>query len=189
MAEEDVQAAFDAAREGMDKAIESLRIDLKKVRTGRANTALLDSLQIDYYGTPTPLNQLANLSTPDPRLIVISPYDKGALREIEKAIQTSDLGFTPSNDGKVVRVPIPPLTEERRKELVKHVRKMAEEHKLGIREARRECLATLKQLAADGDISEDDRHRAERKVQELTDEYVKRVDELAEQKQQEILQV
>jgi ribosome recycling factor len=189
MAESDVQVASDLARDQMGKAIESLRIDLKKVRTGRANTALLESVQVDYYGTATPLNQIANLTTPDPRLIVVSPYDKGALREIERAIQASDLGFTPANDGKLIRVPIPPLTEERRKELVKHVRKIAEDHKLGVREARRECVSTLKSLVSDGALPEDERHRAERKVQEMTDKHVKKIDELAEQKQQEILQV
>ena len=114
---------LDEAKDAMDKSLRGLRAELQKVRTGRANPALLDGIQVDYYGTPTPLNQLANLSAPDPRLIVISPYDKGSLAAIEKAIRASNLGLTPSNDGKVVRIPIPPLTEERRKELVKHVKK------------------------------------------------------------------
>jgi ribosome recycling factor len=173
----------------MEKSVQHLRNDLRKVRTGRANAALLDGIHVDYYGTPTPLNQLANLTTPDPRLIVISPYDKGALHAIEKAVQSSDLGLTPSNDGKVVRIPIPPLTEERRKELVKHVRKVAEHHKLGVREARREALAELKKAEADGEVPSDERHRADKKVQDLTDEFVNRVDEIVSQKEQEILQV
>ncbi len=133
MADDDLGLVQGEAKEGMEKSLRSLRAELQKVRTGRASTALLDGIQVDYYGTPTPLNQLANLTTPDPRLIVISPYDKGAMQAIEKAIQTSDLGLTPSYDGKVVRIPIPPLTEERRKELVKHVHRLAEDHKVGVR--------------------------------------------------------
>ncbi len=189
MAEQDVRKVLEAAQAGMEKSVQHLRNDLRKVRTGRANSALLDGIQIDYYGTPTPLNQLANLTTPDPRLIVISPYDKGALQAIEKAVQSSDLGLTPSNDGKVVRIPIPPLTEERRKELVKHVRKVAEDHKLGVREARREAVAEVKKLEGGGSVPSDERHRVEKKVQELTDEYVKKIDGLADQKEQEVLQV
>jgi ribosome recycling factor len=169
--------------------VRSLRAELQRVRTGRASTALLDGIQVDYYGTPTPLNQLANLTTPDPRLIVINPYDKGAMQAIEKAIQTSDLGLTPSNDGKVVRIPIPPLTEERRKELVKHVHRLAEDHKVGIREARRDGLSMLKDLENDGSLPQDDKRLAEKKVQTLTDDYVKKVEEVIAQKEAEILQV
>ncbi len=185
----ELQLVTSEAKEGMEKSIGHFKADLRKVRTGRANAALLDGIQVDYYGTPTPLNQLANLNTPDPRLIVISPYDKGSLQAIEKAIQASDLGLTPANDGKVVRIPIPPLTEERRKELVKHVRKLAEDHKLGVRDARREALAALKSFEADGDLPADDRRRGEKQVQDLTDAHVKQIDELADQKEQEILQV
>ena len=189
MAAEDVALVHDEARDGMDKAIRRLRAELQKVRTGRASTALLDGMQIDYYGTPTPLNQLANLTTPDPRLIVISPYDKGVIQTIEKAIQTSDLGLTPSNDGKVVRIPIPALTEERRKELVKHVHRLAEDHKVGVREARRDALSLLKDLEADGSVPQDDRRQAEKKVQALTDDFVKKIDAMSTQKEEEILQV
>lgn len=177
------------AKEAMERSLQHLKDDLRKVRTGRANPALLDNIRVDYYGTPTPLNQMANLSAPEPRLIVISPYDKSALQAIEKAIQTSDLGLTPNNDGKIVRIPIPPLTEQRRKELVKHVRKVAEHHKLGVRDARREALAAFKQLENDGDLPADDRARSEKKVQSLTDDFVKQVDGQADQKEQEILQV
>ncbi len=137
MADDETGLVLEEAREEMEKSLRSLRIDLQKIRTGRANPALLDGIQVDYYGTPTPLNQLAHLSAPEPSLIVISPYDKGALGAIERAIQGSDLGLTPANDGKLVRIPIPPLTEERRKELVKHVKKLGEDHKTGVREARR----------------------------------------------------
>jgi ribosome recycling factor len=188
MAEEDLGVVYDECREAMEKAMRSLKADLQKVRTGRASTALLDGLQVDYYGTPTPLNQLANLTVPDPRLIVIAPYDKGAMQGIERAIQTSDLGLTPNNDGKVIRIPIPPLTEERRKELVKHVKRAAEEHKVGVRDARRDALAMLKDLEGDG-LPADEKRRAEKKVQDFTDEYVKKIDHLIQQKEQEILQV
>jgi ribosome recycling factor len=189
MAEEDVALVSDEARESMDKAVRSLRAELQRVRTGRASTALLDGIQVDYYGTPTPLNQLANLTTPDPRLIVISPYDKGSIGSVERAIQTSDLGLTPSNDGKVVRIPIPPLTEERRKELVKHVHRLAEDHKVGVREARRDALSMLKDLESDGTLPQDERRQAEKKMQQLTDDYVKKIEEMTAQKEEEILQV
>ena len=189
MAVEDIELVQGEASTGMEKSIRSFRTDLQKVRTGRASTALLDGIQVDYYGSPTPLNQLANLLTPDPRLIVISPYDKGVFQAIEKAILSSDLGLTPSNDGKVVRIPIPPLTEERRKELVKHVHRLAEDHKVGVREARRDALSLLKDLEADGSIPQDERHRAEKSIQKVTDEFVKKIDEMTAQKEEEILQV
>jgi ribosome recycling factor len=186
---EDVAIVEEVAREGMDKALRSLRSELQKVRTGRASTALLDSIQVEAYGTATPLNQLANLITPDPRLIVVSPYDKSIIGDIEKAILASDLGLTPSNDGKVVRIPIPPLTEERRRELVKHVHRLAEDHKVGVREARRDALSMLKDLETDGSVPRDDRHREEKKIQKLTDDFVKQIDESLSQKEEEILQV
>ncbi len=189
MADDDVALLFEESRQAMEKSVRSLRTDLRKVRTGRANIALLDGIQVDYYGTSTPLNQLANLTTPDPRLIVVSSYDKSALQAIERAIQASDLGLTPANDGKVIRIPVPPLTEERRKELVKHVRRSAEDHKLGIREARRDGLSLLKDMESGGELPKDERHRAEKKIQELTDEYVKKMDEIFAQKEKEILQV
>jgi ribosome recycling factor len=188
MSDEDVAVVLAEAKEAMEKALRSLRAELQKVRTGRANTTLLDGIQVDYYGTATPLNQLANLTVPDPKLIVIAPYDKGAMPAIERAVQASDLGLTPSNDGRVIRIPIPPLTEERRKELVKHVKKVAEDHKVGVREARRDSLSMLKDLEGDG-LSSDDRRRAEKKVQDLTDEQVARIDEMSQAKEQEVLQV
>jgi ribosome recycling factor len=189
MADDDVALIQDGAREGMEKAIRSLKADLQKIRTGRANVALLDGVQAEYYGTPTPLNQLANLTTPDPRLIVVSPYDKGAIGDIEKAILKAGLGLSPSNDGKVVRVPVPPLTEERRKELVKQVHRAAEDHKVGIRDSRRESLSMLKDLESEGALPKDDKHREEKKVQALTDAMVKEVDAIAAQKEGDILQV
>jgi len=189
MAQEDVDLVLDEAKEAMDKAVRSLRSDLQKVRTGRASTALLDGIQVDYYGTATPLNQMANLTTPDPRLIVISPYDKSMIQPVEKAIQTSDLGLTPSNDGKVVRIPIPPLTEERRKELVKQVHRLAEQHRVGVREGRRDALSMLKDLVTDGSVPQDDGRQTEKKIQGLTDDFVKKIEEMSTQKEEEILQV
>lgn len=189
MAADDAAVVIEGGKEGMEKAVASLKHDLQRVRTGRANPQLLDGIRVDYFGTPTPLNQMANLTTPDPRLIVIAPYDKSTIGTIEKAIQTANLGYTPTNDGKVVRIPIPPLTEERRKELVKQVHKLAEEHKLGVREARREALQMLKEMEAGGDLPADDKHRCDKKVQDLTDEYVKKIDEIARAKEKEILQV
>jgi len=189
MSEEDVALLLDEAEQAMEKSLRSFRIDLQKVRTGRANPAILDGVQIDYYGTPTPLNQLASLSAPDPRLIVISPYDKGALGEIERAILKADLGLTPTNDGKLVRIPIPALTEERRQQLVKQIKKSAEHHKVGVREARRGAVSLLKDLESDGSVPADERRRTEKAIQELTDSKIKRLDEMTEQKEEEILQV
>jgi ribosome recycling factor len=144
---------------------------------------------VDYYGSPTPLNQLASLSAPDPRLIVISPYDRGALPEIERAILKSDLGLTPNNDGKLLRIPIPPLTEERRRDLVKQIRKSAEHHKVGVREARRAAVSLLKELEADGSVPADERRRTEKAIQDLTDESIEKLDEMTAKKEEEILQV
>jgi ribosome recycling factor len=189
MGAEDLEVVYAEAKEAMDKALRGLRTDLQKVRTGRASTALLDGIMVDYYGTPTPINQLANMSTPDPRLIVISPYDKGALAGIEKAVLTSQLGLTPSSDGKVVRIPIPPLTEERRKDLVKQVHRLAEDHKVGVRDGRRDALAMLKDLEADGSVPADDKRREEKRIQALTDEHIKKIDEMQAAKEAEILQV
>jgi ribosome recycling factor len=186
---DDAARVHEDAREGMEKSLRSLKAELQKIRTGRASVALLDGIQVDYYGTPTPLNQLANLTTPDPRLIVVSPYDKGAIGSIEKAIMKADLGLSPSNDGKVVRVPVPPLTEARRKELVKHVHRAAEDHKVGIRDSRREALARLKDLESAGALPQDDKHREEKRIQALTDAKVKEIDSVAAQKEEDILQV
>ncbi len=189
MADDDSGIVIEEADEAMEKSIRSLRKDLQKVRTGRASTALLDGLQVDYFGTATPLNQLANLSAPDPRLLVVNPYDKSSIGAIERAIQTSDTGLTPANDGKLVRISIPPLTEERRKDLVKQVKKMAEGHKLGVREARRDALALLKEMEGDGQLPIDDRRRAEKEVQDLTDRFVGKIDEMTSQKESEVLEV
>jgi ribosome recycling factor len=189
MADDDAARIHDDAREGMEKSVRSLKAELQKIRTGRASVALLDGVQVDYYGTPTPLNQLANLTTPDPRLIVVAPYDKGAIGNIEKAILKADLGLSPSNDGKVVRVPVPPLSEERRKDLVKQVHRAAEDHKVGIRDSRRDALSRLKDLESAGALPQDDKHREEKRIQTLTDAKVKEIDSIAAQKEEDILKV
>jgi ribosome recycling factor len=186
--EEDLTAVIDEGREAMEKALERFHKELLKIRTGRASTNLLDGINVDYFDTPTPLNQLATLSVPDPRMIVVSPFDKTAISAIEKTIQSSDLGLTPSNDGKVIRIQIPPLTEERRKLLVKQVRKIAEDHRIRVRDARRDSIGLLKDLEDDG-LSKDDRHRADKKVQEVTDSYIKKIDELTAQKEKDVLEV
>lgn len=187
--EEEVGLVLEEGRDAMDKTLESFKQQLIKVRTGRASTTLLDGVTVDYFGTPTPIKQLAGLSVPDPRMIVVSPFDKSAMGEIERAIQGANLGLTPSNDGKVIRISIPPLTEERRKDLVKQVRKSAEDHRVGVRESRRDAVSMLKDLESDGTLPQDDRHRAEKAVQDLTDEFVKKIDELCAQKEKEVLEV
>jgi len=173
----------------MDKIISHLKKEYDRVRTGRASLSLLDGIRVDYYGTPTPLNQVASLSVPEPRLITIQPWDKGVLADIEKAIQKSELGLTPMNDGKVIRISIPPLTEERRKELVKLVRKMAEERKVDLRNRRREANEMLRDLKKEKEITEDELFRYQEEVQEITDQYVKRVDEVLKGKEKEILEI
>jgi ribosome recycling factor len=173
----------------MTKTIEVFIDELHTVRAGRANPSLLDHITVEYYGTPTPLNQLASVSAPEARLLQIQPYDKGAMSDIEKAILTSDLGLNPSNDGKVIRLSIPMLTEERRKELVKVVKKMAEESKVAIRNERRHAIDQLKKMEKNNELTEDDLKRAEKEVQELVDEHIDRVDELAEKKEKEIMAV
>ena len=186
--DENVEMVLEETRESMDKALKSLRHDLLSVRTGRASTTLVDGIQVDYYGAATPLNQLANLSTPDPRMLVISPFDKSSIQAIERAIQTSDLGLTPTNDGKVIRISIPPLTEERRKDMVKQVKKLAEDHKVGVRDSRRAAVGMLKDLVKDG-LPQDDGKRAEKTVQDVTDEFVGKIDEMAAAKEKEVLEV
>jgi ribosome recycling factor len=177
------------AQRRMDKTIESTRSEFGSVRTGRASAGLLDRIQVSYYGTKTPLNQLAQISVPEPRLLSIQPYDKGAIKEIERAILESDLGLTPANDGQVIRLPVPQLTEQRRKDLVKVVGKLAEEGRIALRNVRRDAITHLKDLEKDGQVGSDELHRAEDRMQKLTDEHVKMVDELYKHKETEILEV
>ncbi|MCD6363901.1 MAG: ribosome recycling factor [Synergistetes bacterium] len=172
----------------MKKAIEIIKRDMASVRTGRAHPAILEDIKVDYYGTPVPINQIATISAPEARLLVIQPWDKSALKEIEKAILRSPLGLTPQNDGNVIRVSIPPLTEERRKELIRLVRKKAEEGRITIRNIRRDVMEDLKEKKEDGDIPEDDYFRLSKEVQEITDKYIEKVEEILKLKEEEIME-
>lgn len=175
--------------ERMKKAVANLGRELATLRAGRANPSLLERIQIDYYGVPTPLNQLAGISVPEARMLLIQPYDKSVVDEIEKAILKSDLGLTPSNDGDVIRISIPPLTEERRTELVKLVKKYAEENKVAVRNVRRDLNDELKKSEKSGDITEDELRRLTDDVQNLTDKYIAEIDQVAEEKEKEIMEV
>ena len=177
------------AKRRMDKSIEATHHEFNSIRTGRASPALLDRVNIDYYGTPTPLKSLASISAPEARLLVVQPFDPGAIKNIERAIQESDLGLTPSNDGKVVRLPIPQLTEERRRDLVKVVRRVAEDGKIAIRNVRRDVMQHLKELVVKGEVGDDEERRAEAQVQKITDEHTKSIDDLLKVKEAEIMEV
>jgi len=180
---------IDTCRQDIDKTLAALKKELSHVRTGRASTALLEGIFVDYYGTKTPLNQLASLAAPEASLLVITPYDKSQIGAIEKAIQSSDLGLNPLNDGKLIRVPIPPLTEERRRTLVKHVRKLAEDYRVSVRSHRRDALEMLKDLEKEKDITEDDRRHAAEKVETLTKESIERLEKVIKSKEEEIMAV
>jgi ribosome recycling factor len=177
------------ARSAMEKAIEAQKKDLARVRTGRATTSLLDELRIDYYGTPTPLNQVGTLAVPEPRLITIQPWEKKLIPDIEKAILKSDLGLNPASDGSLIRIAIPPLTEERRKDMVKMVRRMCEDTRVSIRNVRRDANEALKKLEKEKVISEDDLKRGEKEIQELTDLFVKKTDEAVALKEAEVMEI
>jgi ribosome recycling factor len=178
----------DATRR-MDKSVETTSGEFNGVRTGRASGALLDRIQVDYYGQKTPLKQLATINAPDPRMLTIQPFDPSSVKAIEKAIQESDLGLQPSNDGKLIRLPIPQLTEERRKELVKVVRHLAEEGRVAVRNVRRDVMHDLKELVDGGDVGADEEHRAEDRLQKLTDDHVHKIDDLLKRKEAEIMEV
>nr|WP_306419079.1 ribosome recycling factor [Caldibacillus debilis] len=177
------------AKEKMSKAVQVFTKELATIRAGRANSALLDKVTVDYYGVPTPINQLASISVPEPRLLVVQPYDKSVVSDMEKAILKSDLGVTPTSDGSVIRIVIPPLTEERRRELVKIVKKESEEAKVAIRNIRRDANDELKKLEKQGEITEDELHGFIDEIQELTDEYIKKIDNLTKEKEKEIIEV
>ena len=179
---------YQDTRESMEKAIASLNKELQRIRTGRASLSILDGIRVDYYGTQTPLNQMATLAVPESRLIRIQPWDVSVIKDIEKALLKSDLGLTPSNDGKIIRINIPPLTEERRKELVKVVHKMCEDYKVSVRNTRRDANDLVKSLKKDSDISEDDAFKAQDEIQKITDTFVASVDECYKEKEKEILE-
>jgi ribosome recycling factor len=177
------------AQRRMDKTVEATQHEFNTVRTGRASAALLDRITVDYYGQQTPVKQLATINVPEPRLLTIQPFDPSSLKQIERALLESDLGISPSNDGKLIRLPIPQLTEERRKELVKIVRHLAEEGRVAIRNVRRDVMHDLKELARDGEVGDDEEHRAEDRLQKVTDDHVHRIDDLLKKKEEEILEV
>ena len=184
-----VEEIFKDLKERMGKSIETLKREYSRLRTGRASISLLDGIRVSYYDTPTPLNQMASLAVPEPRLIVIQPWDKTAIEDIEKAILKSELGLTPINDGKVIRISISSLTEERRKELVKVARKMSEDNKVAIRNIRRDANEMLKDLKKEKEISEDDLYRSQEEVQKATDQFISQVDELCAAIDKEILEI
>jgi ribosome recycling factor len=181
--------ALAQGRTRMEKAVEDFRKELAGVRTGRANVTLLDHIRVDYHGTPMPVNQLGSLSVPDPMMIVIAPWDPSAVALIDKAIRTSDLGLNPTNDGKVVRVPIPPLTEDRRKDIVKRLHKMLEEHRTAVRNIRRDIKETIEKLEKEKKISEDERKRSVEELEKLTHSETKKIEDLLALKEREILEV
>lgn len=176
-------------KEKMEKSLEHYRNELKAVKTGRASVAMFEHIKVDYYGTPTPLNQVGTLSAPEPRLITIQPWEPSLIPAIEKAIMTSNMGFNPSNDGVMIRIPVPPLTEERRREIVKMIKKMAEEAKVIIRNIRRDANEVIKKLEKDKEISEDEAKRLTGKVQELTDEFIKEIDEVTAKKEKDVMEI
>ena len=173
----------------MDQSVSDFQANLASTRTGRASVHMLDQIKVDYYGTYTPVNQMAQVSTPEPQTILISPYDPSIVKEIEKAIQASDLGFNPISDGKVIRVPVPPMTEERRRDVVKHLNKVLEEHRTAVRNVRRDGNDALKKFAKEKKISEDEEKRALEEVQKMTDEEIRRMEELSRKKEVEVMQV
>lgn len=175
--------------ESIKRTIEALKLQMTKIRTGRANTAMLDQVRVDYYGTPTPLAQCAAIAVPEPRLITVKPWDKSILRDIEKALLEANLGLTPQNDGEIIRLPIPPLNEQRRKEIAKQVKSTGEEHKVAVRNERRDANEKLKTLLKDKVITEDDKKRSEEKVQKETDGGISQIDDVVARKEKEVLEV
>jgi len=183
-----IESIFQETKESMGKSVEALKNELKRLRTGRASLAILDGIKVDYYGTLTPLNQMATLAVPESRLITIQPWDASVIKDIEKAILKSDLSLTPSSDGKIVRISIPQLTEDRRKELVKVVHKVCEEHKVSIRNFRRDSNDLMKSMKKEGEIAEDDAFKAQDRIQKITDEHIKLIDDCFTEKEKEILE-
>lgn len=184
-----IKTVLDDTKDRMDKTVSNSKTELAKVRTGRANLSLVDSIKVNYYGTPTPLKQVANLGVPEPRLITVQPWDRNMLAEIERAILKADIGITPNNDGHIIRLPVPQLTEERRKDMVKIVHQMGEDGKIAIRNIRRDALEQLKKAQKESQISEDEEYNAGIDIQEYTDSYIKKIDEAVKTKEEEVLEV
>lgn len=184
-----IDVILDESESKMKKAVEALKKEYATIRAGRANPALLDNIQVDYYGASTPLNQLSSISAPEARLLLIQPWDKSAIKDIEKAILKSDLDLNPNSDGNVIRISIPQLTEERRKELVKFTKKKAEEFRVVIRNIRRDANEEIKKLQKEGEISEDEMHRVQNEIQDLTDKYIEKINDVFKNKEEEIMEV
>ena len=184
-----METVFNLANEKMEKSINSLKYEYNSIRAGRANAAVLDRISVDYYGSPTPINQMAAISVPEPRILAIQPWDMSALSLIEKAILASDIGINPQNDGSVLRLTFPPLTEDRRKEIVKTVRATAEDSKVAIRSIRRDCIDKLKKMQKDSEITEDDLKQGEKKIQDTTDKFIKDIDSIASAKEKEVMEI
>lgn len=183
-----IEEIYQEVKDGMQSTLDSLVKEFAGVRTGRATTALVDGILVDYFGAQTQMKQLATISVPESRLIVIQPWDKSVVPEVEKAIQRSNLGLNPVSDGKILRIPVPPLTEERRRDLVKVVKKKAEDRRVSVRNARRDGNDLLKQMEKDKEISEDDNRRAQERIQKLTDEFIRKVDEVTAKKEKEVME-
>lgn len=184
-----MEQIFEKVNTKMNKTIDSLQIQYESIRAGRASASILNRVMVEYYGTPTPVNQLANVSTPEPRLLKIQPYDKSCLKDIERAILVSDIGINPQNDGQIIRLNFPPLTEEHRKELAKNISKYAEEAKVAIRSIRRDGIEKLKEMKKNSEITEDDLSNAEKKMQTITDDFTRKIDLIAKDKEKEILEL
>ena len=184
-----IEEIIEETREKMEKSVDALRKELKRIRTGRASLSVFDGVRVNYYGTPTPLNQLASLSVPESRLITIQPWDASAIKEIEKAILKSNLGLTPTSDGKIIRITIPPLTEDRRKDIVKQVNKICEDYRVAVRNIRRDANEMLKGLKKDGDASEDEVKKSLDDVQKITDDHIRQIDDIFKEKEKETLEL
>lgn len=184
-----MKTVYETAKTKMGKTVNALVSEYGAIRAGRANPQILDRVQVDYYGTPTPINQLASVSVAEARILTIQPWDKSVLKAIEKAIQTSDIGINPQNDGSMIRLTFPPLTEDRRKELVKDIQKIAENSKVAARSIRRDCLEKLKNMKKNSEITEDDLKDGEKEIQKITDGFIKEIDEISDKKQKEIMSV
>ncbi|MBW1615886.1 MAG: ribosome recycling factor [Deltaproteobacteria bacterium] len=184
-----IEDIYNDTKDKMNKSIEALKTELAKIRTGRASLSMFDGIKADYYGAATPINQIASIAVPESRLVTIQPWDAAAIKEIEKAILKSDLGLTPSNDGKIIRLAIPPLTEQRRKEIVKTVNKVCENYKVAIRNIRRDANDLLKKLKKEGEIAEDQAFKSQDDVQKITDDYIKKIDAVYKEKEAEVLEI
>jgi len=184
-----LKSDYTQLRSRMDKAVADFQTNLGSIRTGRASIHMLDQVKIDYYGTPTPLNQVAQITTPDATMIVITPWDASLITDIEKSLRTSDLGFNPNNDGKIVRVPVPPMTEERRREVVKHLHRVLEDHRTAVRNIRRDGNDAIKKAMKDKKITEDDEKKSLDEIQKLTDDEIKKMEEMSKAKEKEVLEL